>query len=133
MWEKMPISYRIDRERKLVLTTATGVLTDDELLDHKQALIGDPEFEPGMRELSDVRTIERLAVTPAGVRKMVALDQEHLDRLGDYRLAIVAPADASFGTARMYQMLTEANVQNIGVFRDMAEAEQWLEVARAED
>ncbi len=129
----MPISYRIDKQRRLVLTTATGVLTDEELLDHKRALIVDPEFEPGMRELSDVRTIERLSVTPAGVRKMVALDQDHADRLGDYRLAIVALADASFGTARMYQMLTEANVQNIGVFRQMEEAEKWLELASAGD
>ncbi len=129
----MPISYRIDKQRRLVLTTATGVLTDEELLDHKRALIVDPEFEPGMRELSDTRTIERLSVTPAGVRKMVALDQDHADRLGDYRLAIVALADASFGTARMYQMLTEANVQNIGVFRQMEEAEKWLELASAGD
>lgn len=129
----MPIRYRIDKQRRLVLTTATGVLTDEELLDHKRALIVDPEFEPGMRELSDTRTIERLSVTPAGVRKMVALDQDHADRLGDYRLAIVAPADASFGTARMYQMLTEANVQNIGVFRQMEEAEKWLELASAGD
>ncbi len=129
----MPISYRIDKQRRLVLTTATGVLTEEELLDHKRALIVDPEFEPGMRELTDVRTIERLSVTAAGVRKMVALDQDHTDRLGDYRLAIVAPTDASFGTARMYQMLTEANVQSIGVFRNMEEAEQWLGVASAED
>ncbi len=129
----MPISYRIDKQRRLVLTTATGVLTDEELPDHKRALIVDPEFEPGMRELSDTRTIERLSVTPAGVRKMVALDQDHADRLGDYRLAIVALADASFGTARMYQMLTEANVQNIGVFRQMEEAEKWLELASAGD
>lgn len=126
----MPISYTIDRQRNLVLTTATGVLTDEELLDHKRELIADPEFEPGMKELSDVRGIERLDVSPAGVRRLVALDQEHVDRLGqDYRLAIVAPADASFGTARMYQMLTEANVENIGVFRDMDEAKDWLGVA----
>ncbi len=126
----MPISYTIDRQRNLVLTTATGVLTDEELLDHKRQLIADPEFEPGMKELSDVRRIERLDVSPAGVRRLAALDEEHVDRLGeDYRLAIVAPADASFGTARMYQILTESSVQNIGVFRDMEEAKDWLGVA----
>lgn len=129
----MPISYRIDRQRGLVLTTATGALTDEELLHHKRALIDDPEFEPGMRELSDVRSIERLDITPGGVRRLVAVDQEHADRLGDFRLAIVAPSDATFGTARMYQALTEANVRNIGVFRGIEEAEKWLGVASAED
>jgi hypothetical protein len=59
----MPITYRIDTKQGLVLTAATGVLTDDELLEHKRALAADPTFSPGMRQLSDVRGVERLAVT----------------------------------------------------------------------
>ncbi len=38
----------------------------------------------------------------------------------------MAAADVAFGTARMYQMLTEAHVKNIGVFRDIEEAKAWL-------
>ncbi len=129
----MPISYRIDRKRRLVLTTAIGTLTDEELVSHKRALIADPEFGPGMRELSDVRAIEGLTVTPDGVRKMAALDREHTERLGDYWLAIVAPADATFGTARMYQMLTESNLEHIGVFRGLEEARVWLGVAEGDE
>ncbi len=122
----MAISYQIDPGQGLVLTTVSGVLTDEELLEHKRTLIEDPGFQPGMRELSDVREVERLEVTAAGVRKMVALDEQNASRLGDYKLAIVAADDAAFGTARMYQMLTEANVQNIGVFREIEEAKAWL-------
>ena len=68
----MPISYEIDSVRRLVLATATGVLTDEDVLQHKQRLAKDPDFRPGMRELSDVRAIERLIdenfpLTPKGI------------------------------------------------------------------
>ena len=122
----MPITYRIDKEQDVILTTATGVLTDDELLDHKRALAADPGFSPDMRQLSDVRGVERLEVSPEGVRLMVALDRDHADRLGDWKLAIVTTADFVFGTARMYQSMTDEQTEHVQVFRDMAEARAWL-------
>lgn len=122
----MPITYRIDTARGLVLTTATGVLTDDELLEHKRALAADPAFAPGMRQLSDVRAVEQLAVTSEGVRLMVALDRDQADQLGDYRLAIVTGADVVFGTARMYQTMTDDQLNHVQIFRDMDDARAWL-------
>lgn len=122
----MPITYRIDPDQGLILTTATGVLTDDELLDHKRALAADPDFSPGMRQLSDVRGVERLDVTPQGVRLMVALDRHQADQLGAWKLAIVTTADFVFGTARMYQTMTDEELKHVQVFRDMAEARSWL-------
>jgi hypothetical protein len=122
----MPITYRIDTDQGLILTAATGVLTDEELLKHKRALAADPDFSPGMRQLSDVRGVERLEVTPEGVRLMVALDRDQADQLGDWRLAIVTTADFVFGTARMYQSMTDEEQNRVQVFRDMAEARSWL-------
>src|SRR3972149_3691406 len=122
----MPISYRIDPSRKLVLTTATGVLTDDDLIRHKQRLVADPAFQPDMRQLSDVRGVTDLQVTPLGVRLMVAADEAHAPALGGHRLAIVVIEDLTFGMARMYQMLAEDTTRSVGVFREIAEAEAWL-------
>jgi len=119
----MPITYRIDPQSHLVMTVATGVLTDAELLDHKRRLAADPAFEPGMGQLSDIRGVEQLEVTPQGVRQFVAHDRVHAGQLEGHRLAIVAPQDLVFGMARMYQTLTDANV---GVFRDVAEALAFL-------
>jgi hypothetical protein len=79
-----------------------------------------------MRQLSDVRGVERLEVTPDGVRLMVALDRDQADRLGDWKLAIVTTADFVFGTARMYQSMTDEEQSSVQVFRDMAEARSWL-------
>ncbi len=123
----MPISYHIDVERRLVLTRASGTLTDADVLALKTRLTQDPDFVPGMRELSDCRGIERLDVTPAGVRAMVQQDQRQ-GADGPHRLALVLSKDVAFGMARMYQSLAGSNEQDhVGVFRDIDEAKAWLE------
>jgi hypothetical protein len=123
---RMPISYRIDEAKKLVLTTASGVLTDSDILQLKSSLVSDPRWTPGMRELSDVRSIDRLDVTTAGVQMMMQSDELHARALDSYRLAIVVAHQLVYGMARMYQMLTEHSVPNVRVFRDMEEAKRWL-------
>jgi hypothetical protein len=122
----MPISYWIDSNVGIVFTTATGVLTDEELLAHKRKLTADPGFKRGMVEVSDVREVTQLDVTPEGVRSFVHQDQLDAERLRDYKLAIVVSRDVVFGMARMYQTLTEENVPNVGVFRNLEEAKVWL-------
>ena len=123
----MPISYRIDAERSLVVTTAQGVLTDGDILTMKRQLSADPGFKEGMRELSDVRSITDLQVTPAGVQKMAGLDS--IATPDDYKLAIVVGENVVFGMARMYQSLTERNLPHIQVFRDYDAAVSWLDAA----
>jgi hypothetical protein len=116
------MTYRIDSVHGVVLTSCTGVLTDDDLLAHKRQLADDPNLRPGMVELSDVRGVERLDVTAVGVRQMVMMDED----LQSHRLAIVVSQEVIYGMARMYQSLTEPNNPNVGVFRDMSEARAWL-------
>ncbi len=122
----MPITYEIDREQNLIVTTASGTLTDDDVLGLKARLVQDKHFKPGMRELSDIRNIDRLDVTPAGVRAMVKQDRDDAVIVSSHRLAIVLSDDVAFGMARMYQMLTESTMDDVGVFRDIEEAKSWL-------
>lgn len=121
----MPMSYYIDVERGVVCTTATGVLTDADVLAHKEALRADPMFRAGMPELSDVRGVRDLRVTPTGVRRMVEADKERDGPGGGYKLAIVASEDVVYGMARMYELSQEA-MGNVAVFREMEEAIAWL-------
>lgn len=129
----MPITYSIDETAARVHTVATGTLTDQEILEHKRALVGDPRYRPGMQEISDVRDVTELAVTPVGIRQMVAMDGAEADQLAGHRLAIVTGADVVFGVARMYQQSADHTPQTIGVFRTMEEAEAWLADATAGD
>lgn len=118
----MPITYRVDAGEALILTTATGTLSDDDILAHKRALLDDPSVVPRMAELSDVRGVTELAVTTDGIRMFTSFDRANARP--DGRLAIVASEDFTFGTARMYQM--GGAEDNVGVFRTVEEARDWL-------
>ena len=123
----MPISYHIDSQHGVILTTASGVLTDDDIIKHKQELLRDPAVKPEMRELSDVRGVDRLEVTAEGIQRFVAQDASNASGLRGHRLAIVVSSDFVFGTARMYEVLTETNPLEVMVFRDIDKAKAWLE------
>lgn len=123
----MPIQYEIDEDRGVVRTTASGRLTDEELLEHKRALLDDPRFRPGMAELSDVRGVDELAVTPAGIAEAAQFDESHSDHFGSHRLALLVPTDLVFGMGRMYEQRTDGNTGGVQIFRDEAEALRWLE------
>jgi hypothetical protein len=124
--DNMPIAYRIDEEEGVVFTTATGVLTDDDILQHKSRLANDTKFKPGMRELSDVRGIESFSVTAAGVRNMASEDERHAARIASHRLAIVVSAEVAYDMACMYQNLTNKDLVAVEIFRNMEEARVWL-------
>ena len=124
----MPISYRIDLERNLALTTASGTLTDDDVLQLKARLLRDPDFKPGMKELSDIRSIDRLDVTPAGVRAVVQQDKRDRAHVASHKLALVLATEVAFGLVRMYQILTQSTMENVGVFRNIDEANAWLQM-----
>jgi len=126
----MPISYRIDAGRGVALTTATGTLTDRDILEHKKRLHADPAFTPGMHEMSDVRGVSDLQVTPHGVKRMVAHDAAQGSDAGSHRLAIIASEDVVYGMARMYETLSDGNPSpSVAVFRDYDAAAKWLGLA----
>jgi len=124
----MPISYRIDVERDLVLTLGSGSLTDDDIVQFKARLLRDPDFKPGMRELSDIRGVDQFDVTPAGVQAMVQQDTRDSEKIASHKLAIVVSKAVAYGMARMYQTMTESNIETVRVFRDIDEASAWLQL-----
>lgn len=128
----MPISYRIDLRQNVIWTIVTGILTDGELLEHKQKIVKDPDFRPGMRELSDARNVERLDITSEGVQRFVAQDADDALLLRNHRIAIVAQEDVVFGMARMYGMMTEKYLGDVMVFRDMKDAMNWIGIEEQE-
>ena len=65
---RMPIEYRIDRERHLVLANAFGLLSDEVLIGHTAELHRDPEHTPSMDEIFDATAVDEFTLTSAGVR-----------------------------------------------------------------
>jgi hypothetical protein len=126
----MPIDYRIDHERRLVLATARGEITEDDLFTYQKTVWSDPTHV-GYGELvdmSDVAAVKTPSV--AGMRNLAALSASMDTPQRVSRFAIVAPGDLAFGLGRMYQtyreLLKTDSRKKVGVFRTRDEALDWL-------
>jgi len=122
----VPMSYRIDLEAGLILLKGTGLLTDDEMVQCIAELRRDPELEPGMHTLSDMREIE-VGFTAEGVSRMLDTMKISSERRSAARAAIVVSSDVAFGMARMVEGRADGQLEpHFRVFRDIAEAREWL-------
>lgn len=126
----MPIDYSIDEELGVVFTTASGVLTENELLEHKRKIISDSKFRPGLVELSDVRSISDLDISASGLEKFVAQDEADAERLKGFKLAIVVSGALEYGMGAMYEMMSLENNKDVRLFRDMRLAKDWLQIPK---
>ena len=122
----MPISYELDRAARIVRITAHGDVSFPEEKECLDAFLADSTHQPGFRILLDDR--ERMpAASSAHVKAMASLFELNRQAIGAARLAIVVAKDVSFGLARMFSMLTDNSLVETRVFRDIDEAEQWLD------
>ena len=124
----MPMSHSINSEQRLVLCRAWDVLTSDDLHAHYRDIASDPAFRSDYRQLGDLRDVTSLT---ADTTSIVATASLPVFDPGTRR-ALVATTDVTFGLARMFASYAEDVGQLVRVFRDVSDAESWLEAGHAE-
>jgi hypothetical protein len=121
-------TYRIDKERSLVVSTGTGVLTKEDILGHMDRISKDPDFNPDFSQLADFRQITAVEFGPEEVRQF-AQRSIYSPRA---RRAILVKDDLQFGLARMFEIYRELNGESgIRVFRTLEEAMDWIQIGKA--
>ena len=68
----MDASFEFDAAHRLVIVTVRGELTDEDLLEGYDRLLGDPRYRPDYDQLVDLSNAEGGKVTTQGVRALVA-------------------------------------------------------------
>ena len=121
----MPTDYRLDATRAVVLRRAWGALTDAESTDLYRKLQADPAFDASFCQLCDLRELTEIEATAPSLRALARI--KVFDPSA--KRAFVAPDDLHFGLARMLQVFAEQEGSEVGVFRTMREAEEWLGIA----
>lgn len=120
----MPCSYVIDKKRHLVVSTAWGCLTVEEMRLHDDQLRNDSDFSPEFSQLADGTKIERILGSGNEVKSAVSWSpfSETSKR------AFLAPTPYIFGMARMATSYIEASgaPSQVGVFDDLDSALKWL-------
>lgn len=125
----MPITYRIDHERKLVVARGYGVFVAGDIFGYQRE-VWSREDVAGYDELVDMTHVAEVDLPSAQRIRDLASVAAGMDlRSSPSRFAIVAPTDLVFGLGRMFQVYREAEPRGsktVGVYRTMAEALAFL-------
>ena len=118
----MPTLYKIDKERRLVLTTVSGVTTFAEGLEFQKNLQNDPDFDPSFSHLMDFRSASPEDLTGNEIRALAVAKIFSANS----RRAFLVNSDVGYGIARMFGTLREmAGDSGVRVFRDFDQALEW--------
>jgi len=99
----MPIKYQIDREKRLVVATPEGLLSDADMFEYQRTVWSQAELK-GYNELFDVTGVTQLeSVTEERVADLADLAASMDPADLPSKLAILATNDLHFGLARMYE------------------------------
>lgn len=119
------IKYRILPEQKLIVMCIWGKTTVEEVLDFSRDLRSDPDFSQSHDAILDNTNIEN-AFSRDDI-EILSIQRVDTSKPSG-RLAIIAPADITFGMSRMHEIVTESTIPyKIYVFRDAPSALKWLD------
>jgi hypothetical protein len=119
----MPAFYKIDKQRKLVMSKGTGVLTMTEALAHQRKLLKDPDFDPSYSQLLDVTHVTDVDLSTEDIRRLAVTKVFSADS----RRAILVNNDLQFGLSRMFEVFREnMGETGIRVFRNLDDALDWV-------
>jgi hypothetical protein len=119
----MPFFYKIDKERKLVISTAAGELTKADVQLLQDQLRKDPDFDPNFSQLSDLSNATGIHITGADMQDLAATTAFSQSA----RRTVIASNDLSFGLARIFEQVREARGDlGIRVFRKLEDALDWV-------
>ena len=119
----MPSSYVIDKERKLVITTAWGDCNADDVLEFRKQVLKDRDFDPSFSQLADFTGVTKVDVSPDEVRMLATKSPFSTQS----RRALVADNQVIFGLSKMFGILRNLRGEKlIRVFRTRSEALDWL-------
>jgi hypothetical protein len=119
----MPVFYHIDKARKLVMTSASGVMSRVDVNDHFQKLQSDPDFRPHFSELGDFTHLTRIDLTAEDIREFARTDIFS----SRSRRAVVVGDDSAAVLAEMFALLRQfAGERGIRVFRKLEDGIAWI-------
>jgi hypothetical protein len=125
----MPITYTIDRTRRTVYASASGVLTPKDLFTYQNEVWSMPELR-GYDECVDMQAVTDIeAATDSNMKALAELSARMDDPSAKSKFAIIAREDLHYGLARMYgtyRSMQPKSTRTLAIFRKREDALRWL-------
>ena len=126
----MPVTYRIDPERRRIVTRCAGETTLPEVLAHFEELERDPRVPAGADVLLDLMGMT-MVPNLGQIRSAAERAGNAARKVRFGAIAIVSDGGDAAGMARAFGTLTAQLFTSSGVFSSRVEAETFLESAAA--
>lgn len=120
----MPVKVEVDRNRKLVVTSYSGEVTDADVRQQVSEIQRQAPYDTDYRAITDFTNVTQFNISTEEIRDVA----ERNSPLSKARRVIVAPSDIAYGTSRMFQSLSSNTRPNITVVRSLAEAYATLDI-----
>jgi hypothetical protein len=124
----VPAVVKIDKLRKIVISTFYGDVTGEELLRHGAKIQSDPDFNPAYSEIVDLSGVASFVVSEQTLASMANTRSLYQDEAIHI---VIAPAEREFRMARNYQELARTTRPNFHVVRSLQQAYAVIETATA--
>ncbi|HWC16941.1 MAG TPA: hypothetical protein VG498_07990 [Terriglobales bacterium] len=121
----MPVSVSIDSRRKLVITTYSGLVTDEDVARQISEIARQAPYGGEYRAITDFTQVTQFEISTEQIRR-VAESKSPLEKA---QRVMVAPSDEAYGTSRMFQTLAGHTRPNISVVRNLDEAYKVLGIS----
>lgn len=96
----MPFSIRIDKERKLIVSTFLGRFTPEVILEGRRALGQEPGFDPSFAHILDLTGVTQVEIRGPAVERL-SQDRTMFDK--ESVQVIVAPEKLKFELAKLFK------------------------------
>lgn len=134
----MPYEMVVDRDQRRVITTWSGPISDQELLDRQAMLLVDEELI-ACDGIIDFRGVTSVNVSSECIQLLAERNRAHREAAArqadgmppqDSLLALVAEGDLAYGLVRMftaYHEFSRVNPNRVEIFRTLDEGLAWIE------
>lgn len=117
------VSVGLDRATGLIRVSFTGSLSESSLFQASSNSRSLPEFASGWKLIIDMTAITGVVVTTDVMGRFAEAARERADR---NPIAFVTKHIATFGLARIYEIIADPKAERISVFYEEQRALQWL-------
>ena len=126
MRRRTNVRYTIDKERRLILTTAEGTVKFDDIKDHQDRLLVDPDFDESLDQLIDTTAVTKFDLSVRDARVLA----ERRIVSPKSRRAFVAIKPHILGLGRMMEIYHQP-FGDVQVFHSNHEALEWIGIEEA--
>lgn len=124
----MPFFIRVDKPKRLVVSTFTGPFTADTLIEGRKALSQDPDFDPAFSHIIDLSRVTKVEIEGPAVAQL-SRDKSMFEK--DAVQVIVAPEKLKFDFAKLFKTKSVTERPLLEVTRSLEAAYALIALQRA--